>query len=232
MPYTIIVCDDNSLYGSCKKKIMQREKLFNELWILAPSCYNGYNMSRCTVIIRYLMPISKEFKTETLVLSDEKYEEYLRYTIPIDTCLTKEFGDIRLNLTFIMLDKDENGNVVQRVRKTDDYVLTVTKISDWDSVVPDEALQAIDQRIIAQSAQIRALEELANAFDATQVDNLIYNENTNELQLSANGNEIGNKVVIKTGTADLEDGVPVVDFGSVSNEDEDTEDEDTNVVEF
>ena len=75
MPYTIIVCDDNSLYGSQKRKIMQREKLVNKLQFLVAPYYNGYDMSKCTITMRYLLPISKEFKTETLMLSEEKYEE-------------------------------------------------------------------------------------------------------------------------------------------------------------
>ena len=32
MSYTIIVGDDNSLYGSNKEKIIQKEKLFNKIW--------------------------------------------------------------------------------------------------------------------------------------------------------------------------------------------------------
>ena len=112
MPYTIIVCNDGNLYGSQKRKIMQREKLFNKLWILVPPLYNGYDMSRCTVTMRYLLPISKEFKTETLVLSEERYKEHLKYTLPIDTNLTKEWGNIELNLTFTMLDVDKDGNIV------------------------------------------------------------------------------------------------------------------------
>ena len=82
MAYTIIICDDNSLYGSQKEKILQREKLFNKLWFLVAPRYNGYDMSQCTVTMRYMLPISKEFKTETLVLSNEKYEEYLKYVLP------------------------------------------------------------------------------------------------------------------------------------------------------
>lgn len=232
MPYTIIVCDDNTLYGSCKRKIMQREKLFNELRFLAAPHYNGYEMSKCTVTMRYMLPISKEFKTETLVLSDEKYEEYLVYVLPIDTCLTKEWGDIELNLTFTMLDVDKYGNIVQRVRKTENHILTITQLPDWDSVVPDSALSAIDQRILKQDAQIRALTELANAFDANQVDNLMYDKDEATLQLSANGVGIGDKVVIKAGECNLEDGVPVVDFNSTSGGNTDIEDDDDNVVEF
>lgn len=238
MPYTIIVCDDNTLYGSRKRKIIQREKLFNKLWFLVPPCYNGYDMSQCIVTMRYLLPISKEFKTETLVLSDEKYEEYLKYVLPVDTCFTKEWGDIELNLTFTILDVDADGNIVQRVRKTENHILTITKIPDWDSIVPDSSLAAIDQRIIMQSAQIKALENLANALDNTQVDDLVYDNKSETLQLSAKGKGIGNKVSVREM---LDDGVPVVDldFGSDSDSDNNTSDNDdcdcgceNNVVEF
>lgn len=232
MPYIIIVEDDNALYGSCKTRIMQREKLFNKLWFLVPQFYNGYDMSQCTVTMRYLMPISKEFKTETLVLSDERYQECLKYVLPVDTNLTKEFGDIELNLTFTMLDVDDNGKVVQRVRKTDNHLLKITPIPDWDSVIPDSALSALDERIIKLDAQMRALDERNKAVADSKADNIKYNENENSLQLLSGDKEIGNKVTLKTGDASLNDGVPVVDFTTASSGGSSDEDGDENVVEF
>lgn len=213
MAYVIVVNDDNSLYGSNKEKIMQREKLFNKVWFLAAPYYKGYDMSQCTVTIRYLLPISREFKTETLVLSEETYEEYLKYTLPIDTCITKEHGNIELNLTFTMLDSDDDGNIIQRVRKTASHFLKVTPIPDWDSIVPDSALSALDQRILKQDAQIKALEEYAIAIGEGQVDNLSYNDKENTLQLLAGENAVGDRVKLKTSTGSAdEDGVPVIDL--------------------
>lgn len=235
MPYTIIVCDDGSLYGSHKRKIMQREKLFNKLRILVPPYYNGYDMSQCTVTMRYLRPISKDFVTETLVLSDERYEEYLKYVLPVDTCFTKEWGDLELNLTFTMLDVDIDGNIVQRVRKTENHILTITRLPDWDSIVPDAALSALDQRILKQDAQIKALEDLANTLDNNQVDNLVYNSTDETLQLSSNGVAVGNKVSVKDM---FDDGVPVVDLDINSDNGSDIENDGCdctykgNVVEF
>lgn len=215
MPYTIIVENDNTLYGSCKKKILQREKLFNKMWILVPPYYNGYDMSKCTVVIRYLMPISREFRTETLVLSDERYKEYLKYTLPIDTNLTKECGNIEMNLTFTLLDFDDNGNIVQRVRKTTNHTLTVTPLPDWDNFVPDSSLQAIDQRILKQDSQIKALANLAEVLSEKQVDNLVYDDKSETLQLMADGIGIGDKVSVKDM---LDDGIPVVDLNSSSGD--------------
>lgn len=232
MAYTILVCDDNTLYGSQKRKIMQREKLFNKLCFLVAPHYNGYDMSQCTVTMRYMLPISKEFKTETLVLSDEKYEEYLKYTLPIDTNLTKEWGDIELNLTFTMVENN-NDEVIQRVRKTGNHSLTITQIPDWDSIIPDSALSALDQRILKQDAQIKALADLADALDGNIniVDNLVYDDANSTLQLSAKGVEVGDKVYVKDM---LDDGAPVVDINSKSEDKPDNDDEstETNVVEF
>lgn len=235
MPYTIIVCDDGNLYGSQKIKIMQKEKLFNKVWFLAPQYYNGFDMSQCIVTMRYLRPVSKEFVTETLVLSD-RYEEYLKYVLPVDTCITKEWGDLELNLTFIMLDTDDDGNVIQRVRKTGNHVLTITKLPNWDAVVPDESLAALDQRIIMQSAQIKALENLAETLENTQVDNLVYNPKEDVLHLASKGNLVGNKVSVKEM---MSDGIPVVELGASSGSNQNPDHNDgcdcgceDNVVEF
>lgn len=231
--YVILVENDNSLYGSCKSKIMQREKLFNKLCFLVAPCYNGYDMSQCTVTMRYLLPISREFVTETLVLSEDRYEDYLKYVLPIDTNLSKEHGNIELNLTFTLVDIDDNGNTVQRVRKTDNYLLHITQIPDWDALIPDAALSALDQRILKQDAQIKALADLANALDGNVniVDNLVYDDANSTLQLSANGVGVGDKVFVKDM---LDDGSPVIDFNSKPEDkpSDNNESTESNVVEF
>lgn len=236
MAYTIIVGDDNTLYGSHKEKIIQKEKLFNKIWFLVAPYYNGYDMSQCTVTLRYLLPISKEFKTETLVLSENGYKECLKYVLPIDTNLSKEHGDIELNLTFTLLDTDESGNIVQHVRKTTNCNITVTPIPDWDSIIPDSALSALDQRIIKQSAQIKALADLASTLDSNKVDNLVYNDVDETLQLTSGGIGVGDKVSVRDM---LDDGIPVVNLDSDSKGEPDDEDENNcncgcedNVVEF
>jgi hypothetical protein len=156
--------------------------------------------------------------------------------LPIDTNLTREHGNIELNLTFTKLDIDDEGNIIQRVRKTDDYLLNITPLPNWDSVIPDSSLSALDQRIIKQDAQIRALADLAYILNDNQVDNLVYNESEDTLQLSSKGVGVGDKVSVRDM---LDDGVPVVDLDSSSEEKPDTEHNngcncgcEDNVVEF
>jgi hypothetical protein len=112
-----------------------------------------------------------------------------------------------------MLDVDVNGNIMQRVRKTENYLLHITQIPDWDSVIPDSALSSLDQRIIKTQAQIRELEYLAETLGENQVDNLEYDKIGDTLQLTAKGKGVGDKVSVKDM---VEDGVPVVDFNGIS----------------
>ena len=235
--YTILVNADDTLYGSHKERIMQRSKCVDNLvFVVDPIYRNVYDMTSATVMLEYVRPISRKYETEILVLSDERYNGFLQYKLPFDTNLTSEHGSLELQLTFVYTDLDVNGKSIQRVRKTSPTTIDIIPISAWSDIIPDEALSGLDQRLIAMNAQIRALDEMNQVIADTKADNIKYNTDTNELQLTSNGNAIGDKVALKTGDASLEDGIPVVDFSSVSGgntpPDNTDETEDDNVVEI
>lgn len=205
--FVILVNSDNTLMPSKRERIMQRENLVNKLWILVAPEYNGYDMSKFTVMLEYVLPCSKVYRTEILELSDEMYEGHLKYTLPFSTMLTSESGEIEVQLTFANVDLDENGNDIQQVRKTSSCKIVITPISKWADIVPDKALSGLDQRLIITNAQIKALNDLANTLETNQVDNLEYNSLDDTLQLTSNGNIVGDKVLVKE---ILENRVPVV----------------------
>ena len=230
--YTILVNDDNSMYGSHKERIMQRSKLVDDLIFVVPQFYrNKHDMTKATVMMEYLLPASKRYKTEYLTLSNEKYKDcFLQYKLPIDTNITSESGSVELQLTFAYVELDENGKGIQRVRKISPTAIEVTPISAWADIIPDEILSPLDQRILKQDAQIRALADLANILNDNQIDNLVYNSNDDTLQLSANGVGVGNKISVKDM---IDDGIPVVDLDSNDNPNTDsTNPEDDDVIEF
>lgn len=236
MAYTIIVGDDNSLYGSKKERIMARSKCVDNLvFIVNPIYRNTYDMTNATVMLEYLRPISRKYETEILTLSDERYNGFLQYKLPFDTNLTAEHGELELQLTFAYTELDANGNGIQRVRKTSPTTINIIPISAWSDIIPDSALSAIDERLIKLDAQMRAMDEMNQVIANTKADNIQYNEDTNELQLMSNGNGIGDKVTLKSYQAEIEDaleeGMPVVDFGSTTSESEDVTESD-DVVEF
>ena len=231
--YVILINDDDSLYGSKKERIMEKSKCVDDLiFVVNPIYRNAHDMTNATVMLEYLRPISRKYETELLVLSDERYNGFLQYKLPLDTNFTSEHGSLELQLTFVYTDLDANGNGIQRVRKTSPTTIEIVPISAWANIIPDSALSALDQRILKMDAQIRAIDEMNRVVADTKADNIKYNENTNELQLLSGDKEIGNKVTLKNGNASLEDGVPVVDFNTPSSGNIPEEDEDDNVIEF
>ena len=192
--YTILVNDDNTLTTSVRERIMQRSKLVDSLHFLVEPTYKELNIADFTVTLEYVLPISKKYKVETLIKSDELYKERLEYKLPFDTNLTREYGDIEIQLTFTKVDLDEEGKDIQYVRKTSTTSITIVPISAWSDVIPDEALTDLDQKILKTDAQIKELYEIQENILVEKADNLVLDEENKELYLTAEGNQIGNKV--------------------------------------
>lgn len=238
--YTILVNPDNSLYGSQKSRVMQRSKLVDNLRFIVEPTYNGIDMTDATVMLEYVLPVSRKYKTVLLVLDNERYSNcFLQYKLPFDTDLTNEAGSLELQLTFAYVEMDANGVGIQRVRKTSPTTIEVIPITAWSDIVPDEALSSLDERLIKLDAQMRAMNDYLDVLDENKVDNLVYNDKEETLQLSAKGVGVGDKVSVRDM---LDDGVPVVDLnGSDSNNNTDNNDgcdcgcdceDDVNVVTF
>lgn len=231
--YTILLEDDNNLVVTNAQRIMQRSKLVDELCFLVKPEYNGHKMADFTVSLEYVLPISKTYRNEILVRSKETYKDYLQFTLPFDTCLTDEAGDIELTLTLLFVDLDANGDVIQRVRKTSSVLIKVLPTKSWSDFIPDSALSALDQRILKQDAQIKALSEISVNLQMMKADDLKYDRDNNELQLLADGAAIGTKIVLNTSGSIDSEGVPVVDMDALIDNVPDNKDEaDDNIVEF
>ena len=192
--YTILVNDDNTLTTSVRERIMQRSKLVDSLHFLVSPTYKGLDMTDFTVTMEYILPVSKEYVSEVLVKSEELYKEMLEYKLPFDTDLTKEAGEIEVKLTFSKVDLDADGNDIQYVRKISATSITIIPVESWCDIIPDKALDAIDQRIIKTDAQIKALLEANEITRLEKADNLVLDNENKELYLTAEGNQIGDKV--------------------------------------
>ena len=237
MAYTFLLNDDNSLTASRREVIMQRSKLVDEIWFLVNPEYKFNDMSIFSVMLEYILPVSKEYHTLELIKNEEGYEEYLKYVVPLDTNLSSEAGDIELQLTFVFVGLDADGNDVQKVRKTKPAKLHITTVAAWSDIIPDSALSALDQRIIKTQAQINELGYYAQVISENQVDNLKYDAKSETLQLMAGETGIGDKVSVRDM---IDEGIPVVDFENASGNDESDSDHkdgcdcgcEDNVVEF
>lgn len=202
--YTFLINEDNTLTCSVEERIMERSKMVDNLHFLADTTYKGVDMSDYTVLLEYLLPVSKRYKTEILTKSDELYKNKLEYVLPFDTNLTNEPGDVQIQLTFSNITMDPDGKTTQHVRKVGPGVVHIVPISAWSDVVPDATLTAVDQRIIALEALAKTLQERNQAIFDSKADNLGYDDHT--LQLTSNGKKIGNAIKITTESVETEDG--------------------------
>ena len=120
--YTILLNETNELTTTVRERIMQRSNCVDSLHFLVDPIYKGIDMTNFTVTMEYILPISKEYKTEILVKSEALYKEKLEYKLPLNTNLTKEHGDIEVQLTLTNVELDAFGKSKQYVRKTSDQV--------------------------------------------------------------------------------------------------------------
>lgn len=212
--YTFLIGEDNTLIATVVERIMERSKLVDSLHFLADPIYKETDMSDFTVMMEYVLPVSKKYKTEILEKSDELYKDMLEYKLPFDTALTSEPGDIEIQLTFVNVTLDADGRNTQYVRKVGPGSIKIVAISTWSDIIPDEALSAVDQRLLAAQAMIKALNEQNNTIMKSKADSLRYKDNL--LQLTAQGSPIGTAVKIvssDSGSTDPDDGtIRVVEF--------------------
>lgn len=212
--YTFLIGEDNTLTATVVERIMERSKLVDSLHFLADPIYKETDMSDFTVMMEYVLPVSKKYKTEILEKSDELYKDMLEYKLPFDTALTSEPGEIEIQLTFTNVTLDADGKSTQYVRKVGPGSIKIVAISTWSDIIPDEALSAVDQRLLAAQALMKALNEQNNAIMKSKADSLRYKDNL--LQLTAQGTPIGTAVKIvssDSGSTDPEDGtIRVVEF--------------------
>lgn len=194
--YTILLNETNELITSIRERIMQRSKLVDSLHILVDPIYKEMDMSDFLVTMEYILPISREYKTEILEKSEELYKGKLEYKLPFDTCLTKEHGKIEIQLTFTKLELTPDGDSIQYVRKTSPTTITIVPIAAWSDIIADDALTALDQRILQTQAMIEAVNDMNEYLDEVKADNIIFNNEDRYLQLTSNGKPIGDKIKI------------------------------------
>lgn len=202
--YTILVSEDNELITTIKERIMQRSKLVDKLHFLVPQQYKEYDMNEFSAMLEYILPVSKELHTEVLDKSKELYKDHIEFTIPIDTSITKEAGSVELLLTFVSVEKLSDGQVVQRVRKVSPTSIQIIPVPAWCEIIPDSALSALDQRLLKVEAMMMAANEMTQMLSDTKADNIKYDKATNTLQLTSNGNLIGDQITLSNVGSKLE----------------------------
>lgn len=191
--YTILMNSDKSLVCTIKTTLYQRDKLVDKLQILIPQTYEDINLSDFTAVLKYVDQ-GNEVHSEILIQDEELYKEsYLRYTLPIDTNLTRFAGDIKLCLTLNKVDMEE---MKEYSLNTGETTITIASLSDYYSFISDKSLSVIDQKVNELNVKLEAIDKMATTYDETKADNIKLDKGTSEIYLTAHDKQIGDKITI------------------------------------
>ena len=143
--YTILITDNNDLITTEKSEITQFSNLVNNIkFLCSPNYYNEDMSSYDTVILEYITPLTKSYRREKLILSDERYKDYLQYILPIDSKITAEYGYVEMQITFKKNDiSSETKSIENKIRKTKLYRLKIEPVENWNNYVFDVSENSI-----------------------------------------------------------------------------------------
>lgn len=191
--YTILMNSDKSLVCTIKTTLYQRDKLVDKLQILIPQTYEDINLSDFMAVLKYVDQ-GNEVHSEILIQDEELYKDsYLRYTLPIDTNLTRFAGDIKLCLTLNKVDMEE---MKEYSLNTGETTITIAPLSDYYSFISDKSLSVIDQKVNELNVKLEAIDKMATTYDETKADNIKLDKDTSEIYLTAHDKQIGDKITI------------------------------------
>lgn len=177
--------------------IYQKESLVDKLLFLIPSVYKDIGLADFNVVLEYVDPVNV-VHTELLVKNEELYKNYLAYTVPVNTQLTKYAGRIAANLSISKVDLDEQKHYVLH---TGEVVIPIKRRNDYYNFAPDESLEFVDKIIANIDVEMQKMKEIAEIYDRKKADNLLKTEN--KIQLTANGTPIGDEIEFSTDNPEI-----------------------------
>ena len=155
--YTIVMNEYKELITTVKTTLYQREKLIDKIQFLIPELYNDISLTDFTAVLKYVDQANVPH-AEILVKDNELYKNKLRFTLPVDTNLTKFSGDISIRLTFSKTDSETN---TQYVLHTGEAIISISPLSDYYNFIPDESLEFVDQLVGQLNAKLEATDKMA-----------------------------------------------------------------------
>lgn len=199
-------------------RLYQRQSMVDAMQFLLPETYDDISLAPFTVCLEYIDPVKVAHK-EILTLDEELYkEQFLRYTLPLDSKFTYAAGTLTLKLTLTWQDEETNSKYVL---KTDELDINIMTSKDYFAFVDDSSLTALDNKIMELQTKADELAAVADTYASIAVDDLTLDDG-DVLKLSSNGRAIGEGVTVAIPVVDpdgVDDGV--IDLDSSSEDPDD-----------
>lgn len=197
MNFTILMDDNKFLQITSRATLYQGENYVDTFQIIVPKIYNNIELRPFTVCLEYIDEHQNAY-LDILVPDDEDYKEnYIRYTLPVTSTLTKNAGNITAKLSMNHVDKE---NLIQYTLHTSEVTIPIHPQSDYYKF-SDESLNKVDKLIGQLDAKLDHIDSLV----VNTPDDLNF-DNDGTLHLSVGSKIIGNGVdVAVPGTDDTYD---------------------------
>jgi hypothetical protein len=167
--------DDKSLSCTVKATIHQREKLVDKIQFLIPSTYGDINLQDSVILLKYIDQGNIPH-AERLIMDEELYkEDFIRCVMDVDTNLTRFAGDIKICLSFLMLN-GENG-LHEEVMHSGETIISIVPLDDYFAFVPDDSLQVIDKVMVELEAKLKATNSILESCEKLHPNDSEENDN-------------------------------------------------------
>ncbi len=174
--YVIKMENDKSLVTTIKSTIYRGELNANRILLLLPNEWEEHLMADYGVRLDYITPDGIGH-SEMLVAEPDSYKGYLQFYIPVGCPITDQMGEVELWLSIL----DRDGTVTIKAGSNYLFVVERKVISDY---YPAEKRELLD----TLATDVEALKH-------TKADNLVYDAADKSVQLSAEGEPIGDKIL-------------------------------------
>ena len=202
-----IKLDENmDLVVTVREPLFRGDNLNRKLIYLVPLTVGDIDILSAYVYLNY---VRADGVADVVILErmEEKYNEsYYQYTMPVTCKLTRYPGEV---CTWIHIYTGNPSN--PSVQKTGECILQIQDSKNMDDYLCDHQMTALYQLHAEMDDAVDnvcvMLDEVNTALER-KADNIVFHAEDNTIQLSANGEPIGDRIAVQTST-----GAVVTDAG-------------------
>ncbi len=200
---TIKMEQDKSLVITHKPVLHQYEHKADPIIFLIPPSIDSVDLADANIIARFVLP-SGMGMTKGLARKEELYQEYAQYVTSLTSVMTAEVGEIELCLSIV----DYQGEVV--VRSSPAFLRILPSMSS-DDLLEEGQLDQLDWLTM----QLAKVESKVDETNEQKADNIVFDAETNTIQLTSNGVPIGDRIYVCTDTGECITDIVVTDDGDM-----------------
>lgn len=128
--YAIYVNTENGILTLANQRIYRGYRCQDWFWIFTLPYYKGAKISRYIAEIEFVLPRSGKKITEKVILKDECYNGFLKYSVSSKSKITNEPGIVHAKIIF----KDSEGKIA---RSTSEFTFKISTTGKWHNDISD-----------------------------------------------------------------------------------------------